>query len=101
MESIDVHFHVAPAPFMDAVRRGAFAEAVEVEPRNGKDYLSYHPPAGVVVEPDTPLRADLHDERLILDGLNKRKLDAAAVGPPPPCSSTGPRPSWGSASRAR
>jgi aminocarboxymuconate-semialdehyde decarboxylase len=83
MESIDVHFHVAPAPFMEAVRRGTFAEAVEVEARDGRDYLRWHPPAGVVVEPDTPLRADLHDERLIVEGLNRRKLDAAAIGPPP------------------
>jgi aminocarboxymuconate-semialdehyde decarboxylase len=83
MESIDVHFHVAPAPFMDAVRRGDFAGAVDVESRSGRDYLRWHAPAGVVVEPDTPLRADLHDERLIVEGLNARKLDAAAVGPPP------------------
>jgi aminocarboxymuconate-semialdehyde decarboxylase len=83
MESIDVHFHVAPRDFVDAVRRETFAEAVQIEPRNGQEYLSYHPPTGVVVEPDTPLRADLHDERLIVEGLNRRKLDAAAVGPPP------------------
>jgi aminocarboxymuconate-semialdehyde decarboxylase len=81
--SIDVHFHVMPPEFVDAVRREAFREAVRIEPHDGREMLRFHVPAGVAVEPDTPLRADLYDDRLILDGLNKRGLDAAAVGPPP------------------
>jgi hypothetical protein len=30
MESIDVHFHVVPPEFYDAVRRGAFRDSVEI-----------------------------------------------------------------------
>jgi aminocarboxymuconate-semialdehyde decarboxylase len=37
----------------------------------------------VPVEPDIGVRADSSDDRLILEGLSKRKLDAAAMGPPP------------------
>jgi aminocarboxymuconate-semialdehyde decarboxylase len=72
-----------PPDFADAVRRGAFREAVEVAPRGGRDRLVYHPPPGVPVEPDTTLGPELSDDRLILDGLRERKLDAAATGPPP------------------
>jgi aminocarboxymuconate-semialdehyde decarboxylase len=82
VESIDVHFHVVPPQFAEAVRRGAFREAVEVS-ADGRDRLHYHPPPGVPVEPDTALRAELSDDWLILEALNGRKLDAAAMGPPP------------------
>jgi aminocarboxymuconate-semialdehyde decarboxylase len=82
VESIDVHFHVVPPQFAEAVRRGTFREAVEVS-ADGRDRLHYHPPPGVPVEPDTALRAELSDDRLILEALNGRKLDAAAMGPPP------------------
>jgi aminocarboxymuconate-semialdehyde decarboxylase len=75
-----VHFHVVPPDFADSLRRGAFREAVEVE---GRDRLRYHAPPGVPVEPDTTLDPELSDDRLILDGLRQRKLDAAALGPPP------------------
>jgi aminocarboxymuconate-semialdehyde decarboxylase len=82
VESIDVHFHVVPPQFAEAVRRGAFREAVEVS-GDGRDRLQYHPPVGVPVEPDTALRAELSDDRMILEALDRRKLDAAAMGPPP------------------
>jgi aminocarboxymuconate-semialdehyde decarboxylase len=75
-----VHFHVVPPDFAEGLRRGAFREAVEVEDR---DRLRYHAPPGVPVEPDTSLDPALSDDRLILDGLRERKLDAAALGPPP------------------
>ncbi|HJZ55591.1 MAG TPA: serine/threonine-protein kinase, partial [Gemmataceae bacterium] len=57
-------------------------EVVEVS-ADGRDRLAYHPPPGVPVEPDTALRAELSDDRLILEALDRRKLDAAAMGPPP------------------
>ena len=83
MESIDVHFHVVPPAFADALRRGAFRDAVEVVPVGGRDRLQFHPPPGVPVEPDTGLGPALFDDRLIIQGLDGRGLDAAATGPPP------------------
>jgi aminocarboxymuconate-semialdehyde decarboxylase len=83
VESIDVHFHVAPPHFVDAVRRGAFRDVVQIEGRDGGERWRFHAPPGVAVEPDIAVRADSSDDRLILEGLNGRRLDAAAIGPPP------------------
>jgi aminocarboxymuconate-semialdehyde decarboxylase len=83
VESIDVHFHVTPPLFVEAVRRGAFGEVVEIERQDGGERWRFHPPPGVPVEPDIGVRADSSDDRLILQGLDARKLDAAAIGPPP------------------
>jgi len=83
LESIDVHFHVVPLPFVEAVRADRFREAVQIERSNGRERVVYHAPPGVAVEPNTTFGADLYDDRRILDGLNRRKLDAAALGPPP------------------
>jgi aminocarboxymuconate-semialdehyde decarboxylase len=43
----------------------------------------YHAPPDVVLEPGTTLPADLYDERLIIEALDRRGLDAAALGPSP------------------
>ena len=83
MESIDVHFHVVPLPFVEAVRADRFREAVQIEPGDGRERVVYHAPPGVAVEPNTTFGADLYDDRRILAGLDRRKLDAAALGPPP------------------
>ncbi len=83
MQSIDVHFHVVPPGFVDAVRRGTFAETVELERRGGADRMVYHAPPDVVLEPGTTLPPHLYDERLILDALDRRRLEAAALGPSP------------------
>src|SRR5215469_5840509 len=83
MESIDVHFHVVPPEFVDAVRRGSFAETVELHRDGGTDRMVYHAPPGVVLEPGTTLPPHLYDERLILEALDRRGLDAAALGPSP------------------
>ena len=83
MESIDVHCHVISPQFVDAVRRGTFAETVQVDRSDGVERMVYHAPADVVLEPGTTLRVELYDERLIIEALNKRKLDAAAIGPSP------------------
>jgi aminocarboxymuconate-semialdehyde decarboxylase len=56
---------------------------VEIEGTGGGERWRFHPPPGVPVEPDIVVRADSSDDRLILEGLNQRKLDAAAMGPPP------------------
>jgi aminocarboxymuconate-semialdehyde decarboxylase len=83
VESIDVHFHVTPPLFVEAVRRGAFAAVVDIARQDGGERWRFHPPPGVPVEPDIGVRADSSDDRLILQGLDARKLDAAAIGPPP------------------
>ena len=83
METIDVHFHVVPPEFLEAVRRGTFREAVEIERRGGVERMVYHAPADVVVEPDTEVEPQLSDQRLLVEGLDRRGLDAAAIGPSP------------------
>jgi aminocarboxymuconate-semialdehyde decarboxylase len=83
VESIDVHFHVVPPEFVEAVRRGAFREVVELEGGGGPERLRCHAPAGVVLEPDVTLRPELYDDARLVEGLDRRKLDAAAIGPPP------------------
>jgi aminocarboxymuconate-semialdehyde decarboxylase len=83
VESIDIHFHVVPLSFVEAVRADAFHEALQIERGNGRERVVYHAPPGVAVEPNTTFGADLYDDRRILAGLDHRKLDAAALGPPP------------------
>jgi aminocarboxymuconate-semialdehyde decarboxylase len=83
METIDVHFHVVPHPFLEAVRRGDFREVVHVEGRPGREHMFYHAPKDAVIEPGNELEVELYDENLILDGLDLRGLDAAAISPSP------------------
>jgi aminocarboxymuconate-semialdehyde decarboxylase len=83
VQSIDVHFHVVPPGFVDAVRRGAFAETVELIRDGGVERMVYHAPPDVVLEPGTTLPPYLYDEALILDALDRRGLDAAVLGPSP------------------
>jgi aminocarboxymuconate-semialdehyde decarboxylase len=83
VQSIDVHFHAVPPRFIDAVRRGAFAETVELVRDGGAERMVYHAPADVVLEPGTTLPPALYDAELIFDALDRRGLDAAALGPSP------------------
>jgi aminocarboxymuconate-semialdehyde decarboxylase len=83
MESIDVHFHVVPPEFYEAVRRGAFRQSVEIERRGGAEHMVYHAPPGVVLEPGNEIDTRCSDVRLMLEGLDRRGLDAAAIGPSP------------------
>jgi aminocarboxymuconate-semialdehyde decarboxylase len=83
VQTIDIHFHAVPPLFVDALRRGALSEAVEIDSTSGADRLVFHAPAGTAIEPDIFLRSNVHDERLILGAMDHRKLDAAAVSPPP------------------
>jgi aminocarboxymuconate-semialdehyde decarboxylase len=83
VQSLDVHFHVVPPAFVDAVRRGTYAEAVHVERAGGVERMIYHAPADVVLEPGTTLPPALYDERRILDALDRRGVDAAVIGPSP------------------
>ena len=83
MTSIDIHFHVVPRRVVDALHRREFEEAVEIVGSADGDRLVFHAPPGVVVEPSTKLSARQYDDRLILQAMDQRKLDAAAVSFPP------------------
>ncbi len=83
MTAIDVHFHIVPPRFVDLVRRNGLHEIVDVERAADVDRLTFRPPLGVAIEPDTAIRPHLFDPGLILAALGRRKLDAAAVSPPP------------------
>jgi len=83
MPTIDIHFHVVPPRFVDALRDGVLAEAVELDSSTGVDRMVFHAPPGVAVEPDTTLRPHVHDPRLVLAAMDRRGLDAAAFSPPP------------------
>jgi len=79
MPSIDIHFHAVPRRLADALRRRDFDEALEIvgSPEDGR--LAFHAPPGVVVEPNIRLKPSQYDEQLILQAMDQRKLDAAAV----------------------
>jgi aminocarboxymuconate-semialdehyde decarboxylase len=83
VDAIDIHFHIVPPMFVDLVRRQELREIVDVARAPDVDRLTFRPPPGIVVEPDTAIRPRLFEPRLILDALDQRGLDAAAVSPPP------------------
>src|SRR5258707_15841238 len=83
MTAIDIHFHVVPRLLVDALHRRAFDEAVEIISSLDGDRLAFHAPKGVVVEPSTQISPSQYDERLILQAMDQRKLDAAAISLPP------------------
>jgi aminocarboxymuconate-semialdehyde decarboxylase len=83
MDTIDIHFHIVPPRFVDLVRRQELREIVDVVVAPEVDRLTFRPPPGVVIEPDTAIRPHVFEPRLILDALDRRGLDAAAVSPPP------------------
>jgi len=83
MPAIDVHFHVVPLLFVDVVRRHSFDGVVEVDDSKATAELVFRAPAGVAVEPGPSIRPQLFDSRLILGEMDRRKLDAAAISPPP------------------
>jgi aminocarboxymuconate-semialdehyde decarboxylase len=83
MPAIDIHFHVLPPLFVDVVRHHSFDGMVDVDDSQATPELVFRPPAGVVVEPGPPIRPQLFDSRLILAEMDRRKLDAAAISPPP------------------
>jgi aminocarboxymuconate-semialdehyde decarboxylase len=81
--AIDIHFHVVPRLFVDALHRLSFDQAVEIVSSPNVDRLVFHAPQGVVVEPSTTLAPSQYDEMLILQAMDQRKLKAAAVSLPP------------------
>jgi aminocarboxymuconate-semialdehyde decarboxylase len=83
MSSIDVHFHVLPPLFVDLVRRHAFDGVVEADGAKTAAELKFRAPAGVAVEPGPAIHPQLTDDRRILAEMDRLKLDAAAISPPP------------------
>ena len=81
--TIDTHFHVVPTVFAQAVRDNKFREAVEVKVMNGMEHLVFHAPEGIPVEPHTELEPESYDPKLILEALDRKKLDAAIMSPAP------------------
>ena len=83
MTTIDVHFHVVPSGFLEALRRDDFRAAVEVETLPDRDVLLFHAPQGTAVEPNVSVRPHQYDASILLRAMDARGLDAAAVSPPP------------------
>ena len=83
MEAIDVHFHIVPPRFVDLVRGQALRAIVDVERAVDADRLTFRPPPGIAIEPDAAFRPHLYDARLIVEAMDRRGLDAAAVSPAP------------------
>jgi aminocarboxymuconate-semialdehyde decarboxylase len=83
MNTIDIHFHVVPFQFLEALRAGELRAAAEVETQRDRDALIFHAPSDIVLEPGASVRAHLYDEHMLLAALDARRLDAAAVSPPP------------------
>ena len=83
MDTIDIPFHVVPALFADAATRGEFRPLIDVDTSKGRPELIYRPPAAITLEQGPPLRPQLSDIGTILAEMDRRKLDAAAISPPP------------------
>ena len=83
MTTIDMHFHAVPLGFLEALRRGDFRTAVESHALPDRDVLIFHAPHGTAVEPDVSVQPHQYDERTLLRAMDARRLDAAAVSPPP------------------
>jgi len=83
MNAIDIHFHTVPLPFLEALRAGELSPFVEVKTQRDRDDLVFHAPPDIVVEPEISVRPRQYDERTLLVALDTRRLDAAAVSPPP------------------
>ena len=83
VDAIDIHFHVLPRLFVDAVQRREFAGVVDIDHSREVSALVYRPPPGTTVEQGPLLRPALVDDRLILAEMDRRRLSAAAISPPP------------------
>jgi hypothetical protein len=54
--SIDVHFHIVPILFLEALRRGDLQAAVQAETQHDCDTLTFHAPPHIVLEPGISVR---------------------------------------------
>jgi aminocarboxymuconate-semialdehyde decarboxylase len=84
VDTIDIHFHVLPQLLIDRVRSHDFAGLIEIARTRDIHELTYRRlPAGLTVEQGPPLLPALFDDRLILAEMDRRRLAAAAISPPP------------------
>ena len=78
MPAIDIHFHVLPPSFVDAVRNHHFDGVIELDDAKSTPALLHRPPATVTVEQGPPLLPQLMDVGDILAEMDRRKLDGVA-----------------------
>lgn len=83
MPAIDIHCHVLPPSFVEAVRRHTFEGVVDIDASISPAQLLFRPPPNVAVEQGPVLRPELFDVRSILAEMDRRRIDAAAISPPP------------------
>lgn len=83
MHVIDIHFHVVPPLFVDALRRGAFKGVVETDRSRTPEWMVFTAPPGTPIEPETELEERACEPGLIAAALDERGLTAAAMSPPP------------------
>src|ERR1700733_196155 len=83
MPAIDIHFHIVPRPFLDALRRGDLRVIVEVTTLADRDGLIFHAPPHIVIEPNLAIRRRQYDEATLLASLTAQNLNAGADTPPP------------------
>lgn len=83
MESIDLHWHVMPPLFVDALHRDGVGGIAHIDrSENGAEWLMLHS-GDLTTEQRSPLSPSLYDSKLMLDSLNKFRLDAAAISVTP------------------
>jgi aminocarboxymuconate-semialdehyde decarboxylase len=83
MHVIDIHFHVVPPLFVEALRRGEFKGVVETDRARVPERLVFDPPDGIPVEVETELEPGSYELDLILDALDERDLTMAVMSPAP------------------
>jgi len=83
MPAIDIHFHVVPPLFIDTTLQHPFEGVLDIDSSKATPELLFRPPHAVTIEQGPALRPELFDTRLILAEMNRRKIDAAAISPPP------------------
>jgi hypothetical protein len=79
MTTIDIHFHVVPLGFLEALRRGDFHTAVESHGLPDRDVLIFHAPHGTAVESDVSVRPHQYDQRSLLRAMDARRI-VPAIG---------------------
>lgn len=83
MRAIDIHFHVVPSLFIEAVRNDELRDVLTISREGPVERFDFHAPPGVATEPDTGLQAEMYDDRLILGAIERRGLSAAVVSSAP------------------
>lgn len=79
-----MHWHVVPPAFIDALRRDGLGGTAHIErDPDGIERLSLHLPEGSSLERGSRFVPSICDDRHIIAGLDRLKLDAAAISVSP------------------